>query len=187
MAYDNNRMQDITLAEKELLATYKSLWSTQDWAGIATLLTNNPQLKYKVFNAFNWNRLLDLTSDATSWSIEADRSIDTNATADSVAGKFASDFNAMLTASEDFIFVGDWQSGVTYKKNNLVAIDDYHLFYCIQDHTASSANIPTDTDGNQYWLLCKGFIGDLGTEGFQFSSTQPSTISAGDVWLQEIV
>ena len=68
MPYDKRKMQDLTALEynQNLFQRYKNLWSLGDIDGINTLLTNNPSLKYKIFNAFNWNRLINLVNDQTT-------------------------------------------------------------------------------------------------------------------------
>lgn len=71
MPYDKHRMQDIKYSEKDYLAQYRQLWADKDINGINTLLQTNTQLKYKLFDAFNWNRLINLVNDQTSanaWS-----------------------------------------------------------------------------------------------------------------------
>lgn len=68
MAYDKRKMQDMTYAEYKngLLQQYKTLWANANFDGINTLLENTPDLKYKIFDAFNWNRLINLINDQTS-------------------------------------------------------------------------------------------------------------------------
>lgn len=72
MAYDKRKMQDMTYTEYKngLLEQYKTLWENADFDGINTLFENNPDLKYKIFDAFNWNRMINLINDqtyATTW------------------------------------------------------------------------------------------------------------------------
>ena len=187
LVYDNKRMQDIKFSEKDLWQQYRTLWSNRDWQGIETLLNAYPQLKYKIFNAYNFNRLITAVNDGDAWTKNADRSITTNATENSLLGKFAFDYNNIFNVSKDFEYVGEWISDTTYKKNNLVLVDAYHLFYCISDHTSNNTNKPTSTQGNEQWIICKGFLGNLETEGIQVASTTPENLTDGDIWIEEVV
>lgn len=67
--YDKRKMQDIKYSERELLEQYKTLWLNGDVSGINSLIINNPNLKYKLFDAFNWNRLINLINDQTNEDI----------------------------------------------------------------------------------------------------------------------
>lgn len=66
MPYNKRKLQDIKYSEKNLLEQYKTLWQNADFDGINTLFQNNPNLKYKLFDSFNWNRLINLVNDQTS-------------------------------------------------------------------------------------------------------------------------
>lgn len=67
MPYDRRKMQDLTYSEYKsgILEQYKTLWANGNFAGINELLQIN-QLKYKIFDAFNWNRLINLVNDQTN-------------------------------------------------------------------------------------------------------------------------
>ena len=192
ISFDNNRMQDISLSENALLTKYKQLWQSQDWQGVATFLNNNPELKYKIFDSYNWNRIKNTLNSDNSVDIDYDfRNADSSLNFDFVSDMSSSipkelmlDAEAISNPSMDFAYAGVWQDSRGYRKNELVTIDDYHLFYCIQAHEASNANKPSTTGGNAYWILCKGFLGELGTEGLQVSSTQPVNLINEDVWIE---
>jgi hypothetical protein len=71
MAYDKTKMQDINIADRNLYTLYKIYWDNNQFEDAFQLLTDNPQLKYKVLNAFNWNRFINLINDSTEaleWS-----------------------------------------------------------------------------------------------------------------------
>lgn len=64
MIYNKSKMQDIKYSEKDLLTRYMYLWEIGDVDGLNKLISDNPILKYKVFTAYNWNRLINSISDA---------------------------------------------------------------------------------------------------------------------------
>ena len=169
MAYDKNKMQDIKFSEKELWQEYLSLWNNQDVSGIANFLNNNPQMKYKVFNAYNWNRLIDSVNDAT---------FEDEATEDSLVGTWNLDYAQLINASNNFKYVGDWNSGISYKINNLVKFDDYHSYFCIQNHTASNTSAPPNA---AYWLPADAI---LGVVGIPIAETEPLGMIEGDIYLE---
>lgn len=171
MAYDRNRMQDIKFSEKSLWQEYMTLWQSQDIAGIADFFNNNPQMKYKVFNAFNWNRLIDSVNDAT---------FEDEATEDSLIGTWNLDYNRLVNASSNFKYVGIWTSGTSYKINNLIKTDDYHSYFCIQDHTALDTNSPPNA---AYWLPADLI---LGVVGIPIADTAPSNMVEGDIYFEII-
>lgn len=195
ISFDNNRMQDISLSENTLLMEYKQLWQAQDWQGVATFLNNNPELKYKIFDSYNWNRIKNTLNSDNAVEIDYDyRDGDSSLNFDfvdemstSIPQEIMADAQSISENSVNFAYSGQWSSGATYSPNVLVTIDDYHLFYCIQQHEASNANKPLTTGGNAYWILCKGFLGELGTEGIQVSSTQPVNLINEDVWIESPV
>lgn len=69
MKYDARKMQDLKYSEKNLLIQYKQLWGNKNFDGINALLQSNPDLKYKIMDAFNWNRMINLINDQTNNNI----------------------------------------------------------------------------------------------------------------------
>jgi len=65
IAYDKTKMQDINIADRNLYTLYKIYWDNNQFEDAFQLLTDNPQLKYKVFNSFNWNRFINSINDST--------------------------------------------------------------------------------------------------------------------------
>lgn len=171
MAYDKTKMQDIKYSEKELWAQYISYWQAGNLAEIATLLNDNPQLKYKIFNAYNWNRLINSVNDTNET---------TSATTDSLVGIWESDYNTLLSHAEPFKYAGIWESGKSYKKNNLIKTDSFHSYYCVQNHTADSSNLPPN---DEYWLRAEGILGHVGIDVL---TTAPSDMVSGDIYFEEI-
>lgn len=171
MAQDLTKMQDIKYSEKTLWQQYRTFIQNQDIVGAVNFLNQNPELKYKVFNAFNWNRLINAVNDGTAT---------TQPTTDSLLGQWNYDYGRLQTASENFKYVGEWTSGTSYQPNNLVKFGDYDSYFCIQANTASTANQPPNST---YWLLA---LESLPSLGIQVSSTEPTTIRQGDIWFQEI-
>ena len=195
--FNNIRMKDISLSEKTLLSQYKQLWQAQNWQGVADFLTAHPEMKYKIFDAENWNRIANTIAPENKIEIDydyrnGDSSLnfdfvdDIDNTPENVSHNILKDAQDISESSMNFYYAGQWTSGNTYVANNLVTIDNYHLFYCIQQHEASNANKPTSTNGNQYWVLCKGFLGNLGNEGLIISQTQPAILTNQEVWIEEI-
>jgi len=195
--FNNIRMKDISLSEKTLLSQYKQLWQAQNWQGVADFLTAHPELRYKIFDAENWNRIANTTAPEDMIEIDYDyRNGDSSLNFDfvddidnnpeNVSYNILKDAQDISESSMNFYYVGQWADSTTYTKNNLVTIDNYHLFYCIQTHTSSSSNKPTSTNGNQYWVLCKGFLGNLGNEGIIVAQTQPATLTNQDVWIEVV-
>lgn len=169
--YEKTKMQDIKYSEKKLWAQYVSYWQEGNLEGIATLLNDNYQLRYKIFNAYNWNRLINLVNDATDT---------TSATTDSLVGIWESDYNTLLTHTAPFKYVGEWKSGKNFQKNNLVKIDEYHSYYCVQDHTSSDANLPPN---DIYWLRAEGIGGHIGID---VATTPPDDMITDDIYFEEI-
>lgn len=175
MAYDKHKMQDIRYSEKQLWQQYLSYWQNNNLTGMKQMLIDYPNLKYKVLNAFNWNRLLNLVKDGTNWTSSLNNSkIITNATTDSVAGKFASDFNSVIDASPNFKYIGIWNSATAYKKNNMVKTSDLHAYYCVADNT----NQPVTN--TSYWR-------PVILPPLPISSTAPLTMVAGDIYFEQVV
>lgn len=167
MAQNLTKMQDIKYSEKTLWQQYYTYIQNQDIVSAVNLLNANPNLKYKVFNAFNWNRLIDAVNDGTSTS---------QPTTDSMLGQWNYDYGRLQTASENFKYVGQWTSGTQYYANNLVKFNDTTAYFCIQNHTASTDNQPPNS---AYWVLALETLPSL---GIQVSQTEPITIRVGDIW-----
>lgn len=163
--YDRTKMQDITISE---IAAFQQF--LLEWASGANVPTF---LKYKIFNAYNWNRLLDLINDEQGG---------TPATYDSLVGKWQIDFGNLQTASAEFVDKGTWASGVSYKKGNLIidSADPYTSYICIADHTSSNANQPPNTT---YWVVAQQ---DNDPNPIVVSATIPNGYVAGDVFLKTI-
>lgn len=180
MAQDKTKMQDIKHSELELMNEYNQLWQDNDVDGMNDFLDEHTELKYKVMNAYNWRRLLNLVRDSETWATGANQKITTDATVDSLEGEFANDYNSLIDKTSPFKYVGEWQSGTQYKKNNLVKLDDYHSYFCIQDNTASSQNSPPNST---YWILADGIQGVV---GIPTSSSEPSGMIEGDIYFEEV-
>lgn len=167
MAQDLTKMQDIKYSEKELWQQYYNYIKNQDIVSAINLLNTNPSLKYKVFNAFNWNRLINAVNDGTS---------NTQPTTNSMLGQWNYDYNRLQTASANFKYVGQWTNGIQYYANNLVKFDDTKAYFCIQDHTSDTTNQPPNST---YWELA---LQSLPSLGIQVSPNEPTNINVGDIW-----
>lgn len=172
MAYDKRKMQDIAISEKPLLAQYLQLWRNQDINGINTLLTNNPSLKYKIFNAENWNRILNLINDSQGSD---------PATTDSLVGTWQDIYQQLQTASANFVLHPSlWMTGVIYEPNNLVQFTMYDSYFCIKEHESSLENAPPNSE---YWI--QAFY-SVDPSGMPVSATSPSGLNVGEVYFKEI-
>lgn len=167
MAQDLTKMQDIKYSEKALWQQYRNYYANQDVVGLVNFLNANPVLKYKVFNAFNWNRLIEAVNDGTST---------TQPTTDSMLGQWNYDYERLQTVSANFKYVGEWAVGIQYYANNLVKFDDTTAYFCIQPHTATTDNQPPNST---YWMLA---IEALPSLGIQVSNEEPTNIRIGDIW-----
>ena len=97
MSYDKHKMQDISAIEKHIWKEYLEYYKNGEFDSIQQLLIDNPDMKYKIFNAFNWNRLQNLVNDAT----ETDEP-----TADSLVGAWNADYKLLQNASGNFVYRG---------------------------------------------------------------------------------
>ena len=170
MAQDLTKMQDIKYSEKTLWELYRNYYISQDIVGLISFLNQNPTLKYKVFNAFNWNRLIDAVNNGTST---------TQPTTDSMLGQWNYDYGRLVSASEDFKYIGDWAAGTQYNQNNLITYNG-NSYFCIQSHTATTDNQPLNST---YWMMALEALPSL---GIQVSDSAPSTIRVGDIWFDVI-
>lgn len=166
MAQDLTKMQDIKYSEKILWQQYRDYYVTQDIVGLVNFLNQNPNLKYKVLNAFNWNRLIEAVNDGTST---------TQPTTDSMLGQWNYDYGRLVTASANFKYIGEWTTGTQYNQNNLITYNG-NAYFCIQAHTAGTANQPPNST---YWVMALEALPSL---GIQVSNTEPTQIRVGDIW-----
>lgn len=170
MAQDLTKMQNLKYSEKSLWQQYYNYIQNQDVVGAVNFLNANPVLKYKVFNAFNWNRLIEAINDGTST---------TQPTTDSMLGQWNYDYARLVTASMNFKYIGEWTTGTQYNQNNLITCNG-SSYFCIQSHTAAADNQPPNSI---YWIMALEALPSL---GIQVSDTAPTTIRVGDIWFDEI-
>lgn len=220
MAYDKRKMQDIAKSEKNLWTQYKTLWTNGDFNNLNTFLNDNPNLKYKLFDAFNWNRLINLVNDQTTadlwdntktykiydmvsydnyiWVSKQDdnqnhipqygsfwQQIDSitntqTATYDSLVGKWQKDYGDLKNIVDNFEYIGVWETGQEYKLGNLVNTDSYHSYFCLQNHTSSADNQPSNTT---YWVEAEAMLDPV---GIQVSEIVPTNLTVGDIYFQII-
>ena len=150
MAYDKRKMQDISIDEKNVWLEYMEYVKNKDFANANILLDTNPTLKYKVMSSYNWNRLQNLVNDGSVWSTSHGNTIDTDATQDSLVGRFASDYNELLNVGNNVRFVGYWSAGVEYKEGNLIKLDEHLSYFCIATHSSDASNKPPNKN---FWIL----------------------------------
>ena len=169
MAQDLTKMQDIKYSELNLWRQYVNFIKAQDLQSAQNFINQNPNLKYKVFNAFNWNRLINAINDGTST---------TQPTTDSILGQWNYDYNKLKTASANFKYVGEWEIGIEYKKNNLVTLNG-QSYFCYEDHLSSGSNQPPNLT---FWRYAQQMKPSL---GIQVSESVPTTIEINDIWFDE--
>ena len=177
--YDRRKMQDITVSEISAFQNYLNCWkgetASQIMNNLNTFLSSADytRLKYKIFNAYNWNRLIDLINDSKNG---------TPATYNSLVGKWQIDFNALQVASEDFVDKGTWATSTSYKVGNLVkgASNPYISYICISDHTSSTESELSNTS---LWLVAQE---NLAPNPIVVSATIPNNYKEGDIFLKTI-
>ena len=166
MAYDKHKMQDVSAIERHIWLQYLEDCKNGNFDSAQQLLVDNPNMKYKILNAFNWNRLQNLINDTTETS---------QPTTDSLVGAWNADYKSLQSASENFKYRGEWKSGTQYYINNCVKLDDNHAYFCIQSHTSTTTSQPPNA---AYWLLA------YSTEDphpIVLSNSKPTNYIAGDV------
>lgn len=171
MAYDKHKMQDISATELALWMEYLECLKGGDLASAQQILSLNPSLKYKVFNAFNWNRLQNLINDANDV---------TDATNSSLVGMWNADYGILLSVSKNFIYRGDWSSGTQYDANNSVKTDDQHIYFCMQTHTSTTDTKPPN---QTYWMLASKMLDSV---GIQVAPTAPTNLTVGDIYFKTV-
>lgn len=171
MAYDTKRMQDIKFSEKDLLTEYYNYWQNGDFDSLANMLNQNPELKYKILNSYNWNRLINHINDSED---------DSEPSTDCITGKWLLDFNAVKLAGINFKYVGDWAVGATYRVGNLVKVDNYHAYYCIGAHVSREDTNPLTTRYS-YWMPAQ----ISNSNGIKVTSTLPDAPAVGDLFLYD--
>ena len=169
MAQDLTKMQDIKYSELNLWRQYVNFIKAQDLQSAQNFINQNPNLKYKVFNAFNWNRLINAINDGTST---------TQPTTDSILGQWNYDYNKLKNASANFKYVGEWETGIEYKKNNLVTLNG-QSYFCYEDHLSDSSRQPPNLT---FWRAAQIMKPSL---GIQVSESVPTTIEINDIWFDE--
>ena len=171
MAYDKNKMQDISAIERHIWLQYLEDCKNGDFDSAQQLLADNPNMKYKILNAFNWNRLQNLVNDATETS---------QATANSLVGMWNAGYKLLQSASMNFKYRGEWGLGIEYNENNCVKLDQNHAYFCIQSHVSTNTSKPPNA---AYWLLA------YSTEEphpIVVSSSKPANYIAGDIYIKSI-
>lgn len=170
MGYDKRKMQDISIIEKQVWTEYMHYLKIGDYSNAIAILNDNPNLKYKVFNSFNWNRLQNLVNDGTEWSVDADSRISTDSSTDCLVGQFACDYNELLSKGKHSRYVGYWSEGNNYEPNNLVKVDEHFSYFCLASHTSSQSNKPPNSD---FWILAVNVLSD--DVGIPVSKDRPGT------------
>lgn len=171
--YDRRKMQDITVNEVADYQQFLTFWANQNLAGITNFISTHPDFKYKIFNAYNWNRLIDLINDSQGGN---------PATYNSLVGKWQIDFANLQGASAEFVDKGTWATSTAYKKGNLVVglTNPYTSYICISNHTSSSESELSNTS---LWLVAQE---NLAPNPIVVSATIPNNYIAGDIFLKTI-
>lgn len=171
--YDRTKMQDITVSEITDYQGFLTAWGTFLINNLSIFLNTHPNLKYKIFNAYNWNRLIDLINDSQGGN---------PATYNSLVGKWQIDFASLQTASAEFVDKGTWATSTSYKVGNLVVglTNPYISYICISDHTSSNESELSNTS---LWLVAQE---NLSPNPIVVSATIPNNYIAGDIFLKTI-
>lgn len=155
-----SRMSDLTASDLTLVNQYYAYYNAGNLASAAQLLTDNPSLINKLFNAAKFNILRDALIALQRFYLS-----DVQTYIDSTR-------SALQDEIDTFVPCGEYNAATAYEKNNIVTKDG-NGYICSQDCTGKT---PGTTGGANYWelIVSKGEKGDSGT-GLTFRGTYSST------------
>lgn len=167
---DKTKMQDITVSEVADYQQFLTFWANQNVAGITDFISTHPDFKYKIFNAYNWNRLINLVNDNDPVN------------GNSLVSRWQKDFGSLQNASASFVDKGTWATSTGYETGNLVKglTNPYISYICISDHTSSSESELSNTS---LWLVAQE---NLAPNPIVVSATIPNNYKEGDMFLKTI-
>lgn len=166
--FSPTKMQDLNTLETALYSQNKTLWQTPNITDINDFISSLGTASNKILNATQWNYLINKVNDATNT---------TSATSSSMYGMWLDAYNSLVNRASSFTFAGEWTEGTNYAKNNMVRYNNT-AYYCLQDHTSSSTNVPPNAT---YWIVSQE---PSPAKQIVVSSTAPSNLSINDIYIQ---
>jgi hypothetical protein len=157
MAIDLTLMQDISLDDKDLYAQWEALMAVNNVTDAIALIAANPELKYKVLDKANMDRI------ANAICVDSD----------SLEQKFLTKYDLLETASENYVYLGEWEYPTSYSLGNFVTYDDviyFALYY--------NDGCQPDTDEDNWIAIYKSRT----PNGVYISETAPEGYLVGDRW-----
>ncbi len=141
------RVQDIQIDDLALKNQYAQDMANGDYAGMSNIISANPQLDTKIFDADKINDIAD--------SLMAQQDNYFTNVPDYMAALEAQ-YNALIN---EFKNAHDWDVGEEYTQYNFVVYNE--LYYMYINETSSTGNLPTNT---AYWKEI-GLRGEQGAPG----------------------
>ena len=141
------RVQDIQTEDLALKNQYTQDMTNGDYAGMSGIISTNPQLDTKIFDADKINDIAD--------SLTAQQNNYFNNVPDYMAALEAQ-YNALIN---EFKNAHDWDVEEEYTRYNFVIYNN--LYYMYINETSSTGNLPTNTT---YWKEI-GLRGEQGAPG----------------------
>ena len=141
------RVQDIQTEDLALKNQYTQDMTNGDYAGMSGIISTNPQLDTKIFDADKINDIAD--------SLTAQQNNYFNNVPDYMAALEAQ-YNALIN---EFKNAHDWDVEEEYTRYNFVIYNE--LYYMYINETSSTGNLPTNTT---YWKEI-GLRGEQGAPG----------------------
>ena len=141
------RVQDIQIDDLALKNQYAQDMANGDYAGMSNIISANPQLDTKIFDADKINDIAD--------SLMAQQNHYFTNVPDYMAA-LEVQYNALIN---EFKNAHDWDVGEEYTRYNFVIYNN--LYYMYINETSSTGNLPTNTT---YWKEI-GLRGEQGAPG----------------------
>ena len=141
------RVQDIQIEDLALKNQYTQDMANGDYAGMSNIISANPQLDTKIFDADKINDIADsLTAQQNNYF----------ANVPDYMAALEAQYNALIN---EFKNAHDWDVEEEYTRYNFVIYNN--LYYMYINETSSAGNLPTDTT---YWKEI-GLRGEQGAPG----------------------
>lgn len=137
-------LQDINLEDVQLKSDYYNYFINGNIDSAHQIIENNPQLKFKVLNAENLNKLIE-------YIIKLEDNYYSN-----VEKVFLNHIENYQISIDELIYLKDFDEQIQYEVNNFVLYNE-EIYYCIK--TPIVGILPTNSE---YWL----YLGLKGDESY---------------------
>ena len=141
------RVQDIQIDDLALKNQYTQDMANGDYAGMSNIISANPQLDTKIFDA---DKINDIADSLTAQQNNYFTNVPDYMTA------LEAQYNALIN---EFKNAYEWDVGEEYARYNFVIYNN--LYYMYINETSSTGNLPTNTT---YWKEI-GLRGEQGAPG----------------------